>query len=151
MSKLKVKEFVVAGFDSAAKDNGLDLDGLRLMTRPEGIDAWPADQRTQWLKESGYDLAVDFDGKKVWIHGVNANIVVVSGALWADADLSWISRTLPAGESSSSLVLWELPPTVVLPLTFAFRTLNGGSGLFRVTAFSQAEKTATIQVRLVGE
>lgn len=144
----KVREFVVGCFDTAPKDNGLDLDGLRLMTRPEGINSWPAEKRTAWLRENGYDLSVDFDGKKMWVHGVNTNIVVVAGTLWDEADLSWIIRTLQPGAASSALVLWELPSTVALPLTFAFRTVNGASGLFRVTAFSQADKQATIQVRL---
>ena len=101
----KVKEFVLVGLDSAGRDNGLDLDSLSLMTRPEAINSWPPDRREKWLLESGYDLSVDFDGKKMWVHGVNANIVVVASSMWDEADLSWVTRTLQTGDKSSALVL----------------------------------------------
>jgi|GEM_PF-4580222 hypothetical protein len=101
----KVKEFVLVGLDSAGREKGLDLDGLSLMTRPEAINSWPPNRRAKWLLESGYDLSVDFDGKKMWVHGVNANIVVVASSMWDEADLSWVTRTLQTGDKSSALVL----------------------------------------------
>ena len=142
-----VTELAVNGIWSAPKDNGVDLDGLRLMTRPEGIDGWTAGKRQQWLTGSGYDLSVDINEKGVWLHAVETNLMVIPNERWEDSNLSWIRDILQPGALSSPLVFWELPPGLV-PVTFAFRTRNGTAGIFRVTAYSQEKRQATIHVKL---
>jgi hypothetical protein len=142
-----VTELIVAGIWSAPENNGVDLDGLCLITRPDGIDTWTEEKRRQWLTDHGYDLSVDLGEKGVWLHAVSTNLLVLPNTKWEENDLSWIERTLQSGGLSSPLVFWELPQGV-LPITFAFRTLNGTSGLFRVIACSISDKKATIQVKL---
>lgn len=143
----KAIELTVNGIWSAPENNGVDLDGQRLLTRPEGIDAWSEDKRRQWLKDNGYDLSIDINEKGVWLHAVETNLVVIPDGKWGDADLSWIQEILQDGSQSSPLVFWELPKGV-LPMTFAFRTANGKSGLFRIAAYSQEARKVTIEVKL---
>ena len=143
----EVTELTVNGLWAASTDNGIDLDGRCLMTRPEGIDDWTEEKRLQWLDDNGYDLSVDLGDKGVWLHAVATNLTVVPNPKWQDSDLSWVSDILQPGRQSSPLVFWQLPEDV-LPLTFAFRTADGTSGLFRVTAFSPEDKKATLQIRL---
>jgi len=138
---------VVNGIWSAPDNNGVDLDGLRLLTRPDGIDSWAEEKRRKWLYDNGYDLSIDINEKGVWLHAVGTNLVAIPAERWEGGDLSWIEDALQPGALSSPLVFWELP-AVPLPITFAFRTQNGASGVFRVTAYSQKERKATIQVRL---
>jgi len=133
---------------TVTEGTGVDLDGLRLLARPEGLDNETENERRHWLRENGYDLSIDLDDDKVaWIHGVETNLTVIPNDKWDNADLSWVVKTLQIGTLSSPLILWELPQDVI-PITFAFRTANETSGVFRVTAYSQREKTATIQVKL---
>lgn len=143
----KATELTVNGIWSAPRNNGVDLDGLCLLTRPEGIDDWSEDRRRQWLKHNGYDLSVDINEKGVWLHAVETNLVVIPDGKWEDADLSWIKGILQDGSQSSPLVFWELPQRV-LPISFAFRTANGKSGVFRITAYSQEDRKLTLQVKL---
>jgi len=140
-------ELTVNGIWSAPKNNGVDLDGLRLLTRPAGIDKWSDDKRRQWLKDNGYDLSIDINKKGVWLHAVETNLVVIPDGRWRDADLSWVQEILQDGSRSSPLVFWELPQGV-LPMTFAFRTANGKSGVFRIAAYSQEARKVTIEIRL---
>lgn len=118
-----------------------------LLTRPEDIDKWTEDERRRWLNDHGYDLSVDVSEKGVWLHAVATNMVVVAGDRWSEGDLSWVTTTLQPGASSSPLIFWELPKGV-LPITFAFRTLSGIAGVFRVVAYSMERRNATIQIRL---
>jgi hypothetical protein len=143
----KVTELIVNGLWAAPKDNGVDLDGLCLMTRPDGIDDWTEEKRRQWLNDNGYDLSVDLGDKGVWLHAVATNLASILNAQWKDESLSWIADTLQPGSLSSPLIFWQLPEDV-LPITFAFRTMDGTSGVFRVTAYSVEDKKATIQIRL---
>lgn len=143
----EVTELTVNGCWAAPTDNGVDLDGMCLMTRPDGIDDWSEDKRQQWLNDNGYDLSVDLGEKGVWLHAVATNLTVVPNAKWEDDDLSWVSGTLQPGPQASPLVFWCLPDGP-LPITFVFRTLNGTAGIFRVTAHSVEEKKATIQIKL---
>ncbi len=127
---------------------GVDLDGLCLLVRPEDLDSRTENERRQWLRENGYDLSIDLDDDEaVWIHGVETNLTVIPNEKWDNSDLSWIGQILQDGTGSGPLVLWELPRDI-LPITFAFRTANGTSGVFRVTAYSQKDKKATVQVKL---
>lgn len=144
---LKITELTVAGIGSAPENNGIDLDGRRLLTRPAGIDDWTETIRRQWLRNNGYDLSVDINDKGVWLHAVEMNLLVIPDSKWDDTDLSWIRSVLQAGALSSPLVFWELPPGL-LPITFAFRTGNGVAGVFRVVAYSAGDRTATIQIKL---
>ncbi len=133
---------------TVTENSGVDLDGLRLLTRPDDIDRRTEEERRQWLRANGYDLSIDLDDEKVvWVHGVETNLTVIPNDRWDEPDLSWIGETLQRGTLSSPLVLWELPQDI-LPLTFAFRTENGTSGLFRITAYSRHDKKATIQIKL---
>ncbi len=143
----KPTELTVNGIWSAPENNGVDLDGRCLLTRPEGIDNWSEGKRLQWLKDNGYDLSVDINDKGVWLHAVETNLMVIPNSRWEDTDLSWIQGTLQSGSLASPLVFWELPQGV-LPITFAFRTANGRSGVFRMTAYSLNKRKATLQVRL---
>jgi len=140
-------ELTVNGIWSAPENNGVDLDGLRLMTRPDGIDDWSPEDRQQWLTDNGYDLSVDINNGGVWLHAVETNLMVIPNGKWDDGSLSWVGDILQSGSLSSPLVFWQLPQGL-LPVTFAFRTRNGTSGIFRVTEHTQQERTATIQVRL---
>jgi hypothetical protein len=142
-----VIELIVNGVWSAAENNGVDLDGCRLMTRPNGIDQWTEEKRREWLNDNGYDLSVDLGDKGVWLHAVATNLTTIPNARWDEKDLSWVTATLQPGSRSSPLIFWELPKGV-LPITFAFRTMDGAAGLFRVTAYSVDEKKATVQIRL---
>jgi hypothetical protein len=143
----KMTELIVNGLWAASKDNGVDLDGRRLMTRPDGIDQWTEERRRRWLNENGYDLSVDLGEKGAWLHAVATNLTAVANTRWEDKDLSWVKNMLQPGSVSSPLIFWELPQGV-LPITFAFRTINGTPGVFRVTAYSVTDKKATIQIRL---
>ena len=143
----KATELTVNGIWSAPENNGVDLDGLRLLTRPDGIDNWLDDKRRQWLKDNGYDLSVDINEKGVWLHAVETNLVVIQNGRWEHANMSWIEGILQGGSLSSPLVFWEIPQGV-LPITFAFRTANGKSGVFRITAYSQEARKVTIEVKL---
>ncbi len=140
-------ELTVNGLWAAPKDNGVDLDGRRLMTRAEGIDQWTEEKRRRWLNETGCDLSVDLGEKGAWLHAVATNLTVVANTRWEDKDLSWVKNTQQPGSLASPLIFWELPQGV-LPITFAFRTINGTAGIFRVTAYSVTDKNATIQIRL---
>ena len=143
----ELAELTVNGIWSAPEDNGVDLDGMRLLTRPEGIDKWSEEKRRKWLMDNGYDLSVDVNEKGVWLHAVAMNLVVIPNGRWEDADMSWIEGILQGGSLSSPLVFWELPQGV-LPISFAFRTANGKSGIFRIASYSQQDRTATLQVKL---
>ena len=143
----EMTELNVNGLGAASKDNGVDLDGLTLITRPQGIDEWAGDKRMQWLNDNGYDLSVDLDDATPWLHAVATNLTAIHNSRWEDDDLSWIESTLLPGSLASPLVLWQLQEPD-LPVTFAFRTLNGVSGLFRMTAYSTPDKKATIQIKL---
>lgn len=145
----KSVELNVNGLWAAKENNGVDLDGCRLITRPEGIDQWDEEKRRHWLVENSYDLSIDLTEKGVFLHAVATNLVVVDPSRWEDSDLSWISRLLQVGSLAGPLVFWELPRGV-LPITFAFRTSNGASGLFRVVDLSIQRKKAGIQIRLAG-
>ena len=140
-------ELTVNGLWAAPEDNGIDLDGRCLMTRPEGIDEWNEDKRLQWLNDNGYDLSIDFSEEGVWLHAVATNVTVIPNEKWEDTNLAWISEILQPGSQSSPLILWQLPEGI-LPVTFAFRTMNGTSGLFRLTAYSLDKKQATIQIKV---
>lgn len=146
---VKTVELTVNGIWSAPENNGVDLDGLQLLTRPDGIDKWDADKQRQWLRDNGYDLSIDLNERGVWLHAVDTNIVAVPSGKWDEKNLSWIASEMAPGSASGPLVFWELPADLT-PITFAFRTRNGASGILRVVAYSQEERTATIQVKLDG-
>lgn len=143
----EMTELTVNGVWASPKDNGVDLDGHRLMTRPDGIDQWTEEKRRLWLNDNGYDLSVDLNDKGVWLHAVTTNLTTVPNARWDASDLSWVKATLQSGAQSSPLIFWELPQGL-LPITFAFRTMNGAAGLFRITTYSVKDKKATIQIKL---
>jgi hypothetical protein len=143
----EMSRLVVNGIWSADANNGVDLDVPRLLTRPEGIDKWTEEKRRKWLHDNSYDLSVDVNNGGVWLHAVETNITVVPNEKWLDADLSWIRSTIQSGIESSPLVFWELPRNI-FPVTFAFRTGGGASGLLRVTSASQDQRTASLSIRL---
>ena len=143
----EVTELTVNGIWASSENNGVDLDGLCLMTRPDGIDDWTEEKRRQWLNDNGYDLSVDLGDEGVWLHAVATNLAAIPNAQWNNGDLSWIENNLQPGSLSSPLIFWQLPDGV-LPITFAFRTRNGTSGVFQVAAHSMEDKKVTIRIAL---
>ncbi|MDT8391984.1 MAG: hypothetical protein RRC34_15900 [Lentisphaeria bacterium] len=141
-----ITQLTVNSLGAAADDNGIDLDGRCLLTRPDGIDEWVETKRLSWLMDNGYDLSVDLDSATPWLHAVATNMAIVPNERWNEADFSWIAKALQPGSPTNPLTFWQLqePP---LPVTFAFRTMNGASGIFRLTAYSKKEKTAAIEIK----
>ncbi|MDD2238160.1 MAG: hypothetical protein PHG65_13220 [Kiritimatiellae bacterium] len=136
----------VNGIGAAAENNGIDLDGQCLMTRPTEIDEWAEGKRLLWLIDNGYDLSIDLDTSSPWLHAVATNMTIVPNERWTDPDLSWITALLQPGSPINPLTLWQLQEPE-LPVTFAFRTKSAASGLFRLTTYSTEEKRATIEIK----
>jgi hypothetical protein len=99
-----------------------------------GVRQRREETRRQWLNDNGYDLSVDLNEKGVWLHAVATNLTTVPNARWDASNLSWVKTALQSGAQSSPLVFWALPKGL-LPLTFAFRTMNCAAGVFRVTGW----------------
>ena len=139
-------QLTVNSLGAAQNDNGIDLDGRCLLTRPDGIDEWDETKRLSWLMDNGYDLSVDLDSATPWLHAVATNMVIVPNERWNEPDFSWITEALQQGSSTNPLTFWQLQEPQ-LPVTFAFRTMNGASGMFRLTTYSTDKKTADLEIK----
>lgn len=142
-----ITRVIVNGIGAASENNGIDLDGQCLMTRPVGIDKWTEEDRLSWLIDNGYDLSVDLDARFPWLHAVATNMTIIANERWDESDLSWIAEILQPGSTRNPLTFWQfIEPE--LPVTFAFRTKTGASGIFRLTSYSIEDKRATIEIKI---
>ena len=85
-------ELTVNGLWATPKDNGVDLDGRRLITRPDGIDQWTEDKRRQWL---------------------NDNQLNFSQAPISPANLAQMIDMIESGELSFSTAVSRLLPALI--------------------------------------
>jgi hypothetical protein len=142
----EITQLTVNGLGAASENSGIDLDGRCLITRPAGIDDWTEEERIDWLIKNGYDLSVDLDANSPWLHAVATNMTITPNQRWDEPDVAWIAGALQPGSPTNPLTFWQLQEPE-LPVTFAFRTKTGASGMFRLTAYLTEEKKATIEIK----
>lgn len=142
--------FTLHGVDDPTGPSVLAMDMSEALTMPRELRQWN-DRRLSWLKTNGVNLIVDHGSHGFFILGWGTTLAPVRNERWT-GDLGWIAATLavPPAEASDWLHL-QFRDDVALPMTFAYRTWRGATGLIRVSGMQQSPWRLKVDVRPVLE
>jgi len=142
--------FTVYDIDDPSGPGTLSLSAPTALTVPGGLPQWN-DQRLDWLKANSVDVIFDHESHgepgAFFILGWGTTLAPVNNEMWS-GDLGWIALTVaePPGEASDWLHL-QFRDSVALPMTFAYRTWRGDTGLLRVSRMQQSPWRLDVELR----
>ena len=153
-----VREATLNDMDDLRGGEALDLDSGTLLDLPKDIKQQSAGERLQWLKDKGVDLLLDRVGgtwglMTVAAHGLK--LAALPDETWgapADIDVSQalaIERTGLEIKQRGPWLVYVLATNAQPPMTFAFRTTSGITGLLQITGFTEKPNAAHLRYKLM--
>lgn len=138
--------FTLHGVDDPTGPSVLALNMSAALTMPRELPEWN-EQRLHWLKTKGANVIFDHGVHGFFILGWGTTLAPVNNDMWSE-DPGWVALTLaaPPAEASDWLHL-QFKDDVALPVTFAYRTWRGATGLIRVSEMRHSPWRLTVEVR----
>jgi len=153
-----VREVTLNDIDEQRGSDALDLDRGRLLDVPKDVEKRPEADRIQWLTDQGLDLVVDKAGRRWRLGTTTGNeleLAPLGNVDWDAVTERSLSNALAAGPKGleikkvPSSQVYVLPADAQPPLTFAFRTASGATGLLQITGFTERPNSMRLRYKLV--
>ncbi|HEY5912978.1 MAG TPA: serine/threonine-protein kinase [Verrucomicrobiae bacterium] len=150
-----VKEVTLNGLETGRGSEALDLDSQRVLDLPVDIGKRPESEQQQFLTTQGLDLLVERCQGQWGLMTPAGNELTLSSVpddFWINGPVSPPPATVKAVFAETirrgCWVVHVLSTNTPPPLTFSFRTGNGGKGVLRITAFGEDPDYAKVQYKL---
>ena len=153
-----VREVTLNDIDDLRGGEALDLDSGRLLDLPKDTGKRPESEQFQWLKEHSADVLLDNVRGRWGLLTPTDNklkLAPLPNAMWesaAERDLSQALAAEPAGLEiiqHRSWTVYVLATNAQPPLTFAFQTASGASGLLQITRFGEKPNSVRLRYKLL--
>lgn len=145
----KIIELTIHGdlLKQADGPSKVDLDTGKVVTNPL---QWSSRvQQTAWMRRGGLDLEVDYHWDQLMnVITFDLELIEVPQSLWNEAPASW-EQLLAAEIKNGALeqafrgddqMQYTIRKGAPFPVTFAFRTREGGTGLLQVTNMKEVRE-----------
>ncbi len=153
-----MREVTLNDMDDLRGGEALDLDSGRLLDLPKDTEKRPESEQVQWLKEHSADLLLDNANGRWGLLTSTDNklkLAPLPNEKWevaTDRDLSQALAAEPSGLEIKQLRFWTvyvLPTNARPPLTFAFQTAGGASGLLQIARFGEKPNSVRLRYKLL--
>ena len=130
------------------KDMFVDLDSGRLFTPPADLGNIQTEAGARWIRENGIDARGNTSPSLHGLEGFDMAILPFASERWDGVT----AQNIPAEE-----LLSKAQPSTIdrmtgkgdLPVTYLFRTREGGMGILQIVGFAEDPKGVKIRYRLV--
>jgi serine/threonine protein kinase len=153
-----VREVTLNDIDDLRGGEALDLDSGELLDLPKDIEKRPDSESLQWLRERGADLLLDRVGGRWGLMTTTDNelkLATLGNESWEALAEQSLSKALGAEQTGLEIKqrepwrVYVLATNMLPPLTFAFVTASGTTGLLQITRFTEAPSSARLRYKLV--
>ena len=152
------REVTLNDIDDSRGAEALDLDSGRLLDLPKETEKRPESEQFQWLKEHSADVLLDnVNGRWGLLTSTDnaLKLAPMPNEKWESAterDLSQALAAEPPGLEIKQVQSWTvyiLGKNAQPPLTFAFQTDSGASGLLQITRFGEKPNSVRLRYKLL--
>ena len=134
--------------DNAGKDFFVDLDAGRLVTPPADLDHSDENAVMTWIRSSRVDAMAETSVSVQGLIGFDMVVQPVASELWDSVTAETIlTRDMLA--TGTGFAPAPMPGKGPLPVTYMFRTREGGLGILQIVGFAEDPKGVKIRYRMV--
>lgn len=153
-----VGQVTLNDIDDLHGGEALDLDSGQLLDLPKDIEKRPKLERLQWLNDQSADLLLDRVDGKWGLLTTTTNelrLAPLDNESWDAVTKEALSKALaaaPTGLEIKQRGPWQvyvLATNKQPPLTFAFMTASGATGLLQITRLTETPNFARLRYKLV--
>ena len=134
--------------DSAKKDFCVDLDTGRLVTPPADLNSEHEEAVVAWIRSKGVDAMAETSVSVQGLIGFDMVVQPVASELWDSVTAETILTREMLARAPAAL-RHPCPARVPLPVTYMFKTREGGLGILQIVGFAENPKGVKIRYRMV--
>ncbi len=152
------REVTLNDIDDYRGGEALDLDSGQLLDLPKDIERRPKPEQLQWLSDQSADLLLDRVGGRWGLMTTTDNdlkLALLGNETWGAIAEQALSKALGAPATGLEVKqrgpwqVYVLATNMQPPLTFAFGTASGATGLLQITRFTETPNSARLRYKLV--
>jgi hypothetical protein len=136
----QVIERTVNGMDEGKGNEAIDLDMGKVFSLPAEFGRWSPAERTAWIQTRGIDLLAQYAKSRWALAGIEGfDLKTVDDGQWQHSTPAALLQLLDSPAAGAEVVGRDgfgycfLDLDVKTPVTFVFRTREGGAGLLQIT------------------